>query len=300
MGTRSMVSVPFAQAMRINQSSGMGATRHRATEIIYDLVISPATEVGTLWTLEFNPPTLGNTRLAALSQSYQQYKVRGLMATLFTNLPTTASGTFVFGSTANPDQTIKNGQQVFALPGASMVSMFTPSTAKLNFSNEWLNIDPDSIEKMKTTACKFVVCLQSKPNITGTDMHIPVYIEWDVEFRYPAVQEPQEEPTQAVIVPACHMTSVDAGGAVYLASETSVPLPILKERVVYAIEPSWDVLSEVGASVTIVAITQGPQAGGRSYFMYDSVAAANSGTNIKVQFSSSLILPYTTAEPLNA
>lgn len=292
----SSTTVPFAQAINIRQGTTKSVTM-RGNEIVGYIGFSQTTPNNTTFLYQINPANLTGTRLNKISQSFQQYRVKKLIATLVTNLPTNSGGILAVGSTANPDQTLTKSEQVFALDGAQFVSMFVPSRTKLNFSREWLNIDPDSVELMKTTASLLAIALQSQVNITGTT-NIPVMLEWEIEFKGTAIQPEYANANKEVFVPPSTCSSIDANYNVFLKSQVTTPVPVLGAGL-YNMSPQVILPTVNGTSQTAEFVKQGSQSGGTAYLFYESEEAANNNTPIRASFNSFPSLPTLIVAPLN-
>jgi hypothetical protein len=136
--------------------------------------------------------SLNGTRLAFLAGSYQKYRYRRLVLKIASNFSTTVGGNIIAGYSENPEMQLLDGgavfNQLFAMNGVS-TSLFTPVniTGRIGDKNKWYNIDEDSAVIMDTTQGVFFVALQSAVTVTGTQT-IPIMIEYDIEFKEPAVQ----------------------------------------------------------------------------------------------------------------
>jgi hypothetical protein len=205
-------NIPYAQAVKIRQTTADRVQRISGSDIIGSLVLTSATTSGALQTYIVAPWNFPNTRQFTLSRNFQKFRYRRLRFTLASNQPSTVGGTVVMGYTSNPDQSFSSGpsniNEVFNLPSAELVNMFLPTsiTAKLQDPNKWYNIDPDSSELMQTAQGLFALTVQTTINITGSTS-IPILMDYEIEFAGTAVQNYSSSVVQ--IFPAGTWTATD-------------------------------------------------------------------------------------------
>lgn len=295
--------VPFAQAVNIRQSAPNRIVTMSGKEQFATFTVSAASTPGQVQLFDINPADLEDTRLKFVSQSFQEYRVKRLAVTLVTNLPTTAGGSIVIGSTSNPDQLIETSNQVFALNGAQIASMYVPVVVNCNYSKTWLKVDPDNVEAIMSTCCRVAVALQSSASITGTAV-CPLLLDWVIEFRGSAIQSFGGGGRQTVFTfPRCNVTSVDAtaGYNVFLAPITgeTLPLPPIAAERGYEITGSF-VVTDIEENERVVKVIRlGPRLGGQSYYFFDSEDDYLNFHPIRVKFIASTTYPRFILELLN-
>lgn len=291
--------VPFAQAVNIRQTAPNRTVVMSGKEQFATYSVSSITVSGGVQNFDINPVNLEGTRLSQIARSFQEYRVRRLYVTLVTNLPTTAGGSIVIGSTANPDQLITNVSQVFALNGAQIASMYVPVVVNCNFSKNWLKIDPDSEEAMLTTASRISLALQSTASISGTAV-CPLLLDWTIEFRGNAIQNFGSN-IRAFAFPSTNVSSVDTTFAVYLALQSgeTIPIPTLLPNIAYEITGNFFFVDTNDDEVVCKILMKGPTVGGQSFYFYQDFEAFTSGLPLKVKFLPSLKLSRFIVAPLN-
>lgn len=295
--------VPFAQAVNIRQSAPNRIVTMSGKEQFATFTVSGSSVPGQVQLYDINPADLEDTRLRFVSQSFQEYRVKRLAVTLVTNLPTTAGGSIVIGSTSNPDQLIETSNQVFALNGAQIASMYVPVVVNCNYSKNWLKVDPDNVDAILSTCCRIAVALQSSASITGTAV-CPLLLDWVMEFRGTAIQSFGGGGRQTVFnFPRTNVTSIDtaAGYAVYMAAQSgeTIALPPLAANRGYEVTGSFVVTDTEQNERIVKVIKLGPASGGQSYYFYDTEESYLDNNNIKVQFASGITFPRFIVELLN-
>jgi len=291
--------VPFAQAVNIRQSAPNRITTLTGKEQFASFTVSSALSPGKVQLFDINPAELEGTRLTQVCSNFQEYRVRKLAVTLVTNLPTTAGGSIVIGSTSNPDQLIETSSQVFALNGAQIASMYVPVVVNCNFTKTWLKIDPDSDDRMLTTASRVAIALQSSASITGTAT-CPLLLDWVIEFRGSAIQNINFN-RRTFVMPATTCTSVDSTYAVYLAPQSgeSLPLPAIANDWGYEITGGFNVTDTNSEERTVRILRKGPSSGGQAYYFFSDEEDYQNSLPIKVQFLADLKFNRFILEALN-
>lgn len=292
-------TIPFAQAVNIRQTAPNRSVVMSGKEQFASYSVSSTTISGGVQNFDINPARLEGTRLNQVARSFQEYRVRRLHLTLVTNLPTTAGGSIVIGSTSNPDQLITNTSQVFALNGAQMASMYVPVVVNCNYSNNWLKIDPDSDEDILTTCSRIAIALQSTASISGTAV-CPLLLDWTIEFRGNAIQAWGQSITTFAF-PSTNVSSVDATYAIYLALQTgeTLPIPNLVAGRGYEITGSFTIKNIADDLETAKIIMKGPTVGGTAFYFYDDVESFQNGLPIRAKFEAGVKYSRFIVEPLN-
>lgn len=213
----------------VTHGSGHDASKitFRGREIIATIVVPNATPAALLERIQLNPLLIGASRLNNVAKSFQKWRPIKFAFTLRPSNPTTVGGSVTVGYSRNPDHEVSSGfdapNEVFALQNSLMMNLWTATDFRAPVDKEWLFIDPDSTETMKTTAGSIFIA--NNGDVTATaPVRIPLILEYEVEF---AGQSTQPAPSNILVFPACTYGSATVASSSFtltpLSGEPSLP-----------------------------------------------------------------------------
>jgi hypothetical protein len=241
-----VTTVPIEQAYTISQTGNDSVSRFRATDIISSFVISPSTVGGQLYEFPLDP-TIMRGRVSALAKNFQEFRFTRAVIRIANNFATTVGGGYIIAYTSNPDQLFSadfdtSSAQLFALkPSSSQPWYIQGVTGAQLTPGKWFTLDNDSDEKMLTTQGKFLLKVTSIPTVSAATT-VQVFLDYDVEFRHPAIQEVITT-QQAYVFPACTWTNFDINSftATIVAGEPNFSLPTY---------PNWEIIPGLVVTAT--------------------------------------------------
>jgi hypothetical protein len=238
-------NVPLQMAYTKRQSASSQGVRVKFSDMMDVITVGPGDPIGSMRQYPLNP-LLMSGRLKRYAALYGKYKFHAVRLSVGVNMPTTVSGNYTMGYVNNPDQAFPvsgrdAAEAVYAMPGSINKPwwMRGDMDARIVDKAKWYNIDADSNETMNTTQGKFVLCNVSPPTTTAA-VNVPLFIDYDIEFKEPALQLPVAAGTP-LIWPAGHFdqTAVDAVFT-YTVTDGGIPtVPVLNLEQPYYVSPPF-------------------------------------------------------------
>lgn len=241
MPSMQVTNVPLQSAVSIKQSDNRGTMRFSASERIGEYGIGGPVSNTATSVFMLNPTSLPGTRLAAMAKLYQRFRFTSAELTVNANLSSATTGSIVAGFSSNPDLEVGTNSlaQIYSLPGAKSARLWVPTHVKASMAplipGGWYIIDRDSAEIMLTSQGKFLIDLETKPNLE-TYTTIPILLSYTIEFSLPIA--PTEVSTSHNM-PAMSWSGSDGSSFTALTANLSeFGVPTTKAKTVYAMIPS--------------------------------------------------------------
>lgn len=272
-------------------------------EIMGYIQITPSSSTGLLGKELINPLKMSCERLKKFVAIYGQYRFKRMELTVQGNLPTTVGGNLYLGYSRNPDLLVPTGPSaptvISSMENSMSVSVWSTSTFRpAVMTNEWYNVDDDSLEIMKTTQGAIFVAQGGLYNISGT-AEIPLYLSYTVECR--GQQNFSSETSPVSLFPSCSYTVTEASGstnrwiATRVATET-VAFPDLTLSQPYMLSPSLEVPTTVGNATATIMSVHARDTNTIELAFYANLVDYNQGTPIRNVFDATVTLPRYTVE----
>lgn len=210
------VMAPMAAQLATKQTSGDSIATYRLSDYIGEFGVLADPSKTPVSQIFINPLLLEGSRFQSLARNSTHYRIRKMMMRVNTALPTTIGASFVIGFDPNPDSQysigVNGGAQVYTLRNAVNTTGFLPITCHADHTKEWLVIDGDSPEIMKTTCGKF--CLQQFTSAAiSASMYFPVFLDIIVDFKGSAkhIDENSTSPTVVSLLDVTITNTVAVG-----------------------------------------------------------------------------------------
>lgn len=231
--------------------------RYVGEERIGSLHVTSGSQVGDAWVFKMNPTTLDNTRLSHMSRQYQKFRFEKVSIIVNANFSTATQGSLLLAY-AN-DEDIDLGTDIitslYALPGTKSCRLWTPTTmaAKFTPGKDWYYADYDSKDEMFTTQGKFIIGLESVPNIESA-ADISVLLRYTILFAGPTVSP--RFPGTKVTMPGAQYTLTDFTNIYPATASDGGTVPTLVNGTIYHMTPNIEVIGKIGLSATASYLVQ--------------------------------------------
>ena len=254
-------NIPVQSAVNVQQSIRNDTNTIVGSEIIGFVQVGGSTPSGNVQTFDLSPALLVGTRLAAMAKLYQRFRFVSAELLINSNVSTTTTGSLVVGFTSNVDwepTAARATTQIFSLPGAKSVRLWTPTAVKAVMTplipNAWYINDSDSAEVMWTNQGKFLIAIESPASLENITQ-IPIVLSYKVQFSLPI--DSAAAASGALVFPQMTWTATTGGYFdSYTASAGEVAAPALVTKVLYEMMPAPAItrVSPGGASLDLIPL----------------------------------------------